>query len=143
MRKSARIQVKGIQVYPDGREDKQDSQVMGSFYKRQGDYYIVYQESEVTGMVGVSTALRVEKNKLTLNRMGAAEQRQIFEKDVLHHSTYVTPFASFYLGALAEEMEISLTELGGHITLKYKLFADDKKISQNTLMILIKEDTPQ
>lgn len=143
MRKLVQIRVKGTQIYPDGREDKQDFQVIGSFYKRQGDYYIIYKETEATGMTGVSTALRVEKNKLTLNRMGAAEQRQIFERGVLHHSTYVTQFASFYLGALAEEIEIGLTELGGHITLKYKLFADDQEISQNTLMILIKEDTPR
>lgn len=143
MRKSVRIQVKGTQIYPDGREDKQDFQVTGSFYKRQGNYYIFYQESEATGMAGVSTALRVEKNKLTLTRMGAADQRQIFEPGVLHHSNYVTPFVSLYLGALAEEMEISLTELGGHITLKYKLFADEQEISQNTLKILIKGDTPQ
>lgn len=143
MRKSVQIQVKGTQTYPDGREEKQDFQAIGSFYKRQENYYIVYQESEATGMAGVSTTLQVEKNKLTLNRMGAAEQRQIFESGVLHHSTYVTQYASFYLGALAEEMEIGLTELGGHITLKYKLFADDKKVSQNTLMIFIKEDIPQ
>jgi len=143
LRKSVLIQVKGTQVYPDGREDKQDFQTIGSFYKRQGDYYIIYQESEATGMTGVSTTLRVEKNKLTLNRMGSAEQRQIFEPGVLYYSTYVTSFASIYLSALTEEMEIGLTELGGHITLKYNLFTDDEKISQNTLMIMIKEDTPQ
>jgi uncharacterized beta-barrel protein YwiB (DUF1934 family) len=143
LRKPVRIQVKGIQVYHDGRVEKQDFQTVGSFFKRQGDFYIIYQESKATGMDGVSTALRIEKNKLILNRMGAAEQRQVFEKNVLHHSTYVTQVVSFYLGALTEEMEISLTELGGHITLKYKLFADGQEISQNTLMILIKEDTPQ
>lgn len=143
MRKSARIQVIGTQVYPDGREEKLDFQTIGSFLRRQGDYYIMYQESETTGMASVATALRVEKNKLTLNRMGAAEQRQIFEPGVLHHSTYVTSFASIYLGALTEEIEIGLTELGGHITLKYNLFANDERVSQNTLRIMIKEDTPQ
>lgn len=143
MHKSVRIQVKGTQVYPDGRVEKQDFQTIGSFYERQGDYYLIYQESEATGMAGVSTALRVEKHKLTLNRMGAAKQRQIFEPGVLHHSTYVTSYISIYLSALTEEVEIGLTELGGHITLKYNLFANDERISQNTLRIMIKEDTPQ
>lgn len=143
MRKSVRIKVRGTQIYPDGREDKQDFQAIGSFFKRQEDYYLMYQDFETTGMAGVSTTLRVEGNRLILNRTGAVEQRQVFELGVLHHSTYVTSYASFYLGALPEEMEISLTELGGHITLKYKLFSDDREISQNILMISIKEDTPQ
>lgn len=143
MHKSSHIHVMGTQVYPNGTEDKVDFLTVGSFHERQGDFYIMYQESETTGMSGVSTALKVEKDKVTLNRMGAANLRQIFERGVLHHSTYVTPYGSIYLSALTEEMEISLTEQGGHITLKYNLIADREPISQNTLRIIIKEDAPQ
>ncbi|XWX64050.1 DUF1934 domain-containing protein [Desulfitobacterium sp. AusDCA] len=141
--KSIRIQVMGTQVYSDGRVDKIDFQTIGSFQKRQEDFYIMYQETEETGMAGASTVLKIGENKLILNRMGAANYRQIFEPGALHHSNYVTSFASIYMSTLTEEMEINLTEQGGHITLKYNLFANDEKVSDNMLEINIKEDTPQ
>lgn len=143
MSKVVKIEIKGTQVYPDGRVDKVNYQATGSFQERQGKFIIIYQEPKETGMTGVSTVLKTEKNRLILNRMGAAEFRQVFEPGVLHHSNYVTSFASIYMSTLTDELEINLTEQGGHITLKYNLFANEEKVSDNTLEINIKEDTPQ
>lgn len=143
MSKTIKIDISGTQVYPDGRVDEVNYQAAGSFQERQGKFIIIYQEPKETGMIGVSTVLRTEENRLILNRMGAAEFRQVFEPGILHHSNYVTSFASIYMSTLTEEMEINLTEQGGHITLKYNLFANDEKVSDNILEINIKEDTPQ
>lgn len=143
MRKEALIHVVGTQNYSEGLDDRMDFITTGTYHKRDNAYYIIYRESEITGMEGVTTSLKVETGKLTLNRMGAANYKQVFERGVLHHSTYITSMGSFYLGAQTEELEIRLTEYGGNITLKYNLYADNDLVSRNTLRIMIKEDTPR
>jgi uncharacterized beta-barrel protein YwiB (DUF1934 family) len=143
VRKEAVIQVIGTQTYSDGSDDQMDFTTTGTFHRREGAYYIIYRESAITGMEGVTTSLKIEPEKVTLNRMGAADYKQVFEIGIHHRSTYVTPQASFYLGVETKEMEIHLTEHGGHITLKYNLFTEDDLLSQNTLRIIIKEDTPR
>ena len=143
MQKKTLIQVTGSQRYPDGSEDKMDFVTVGQLHIRQGNFYILYKESEVTGMAGVTTSLRVEKDKVVLNRMGAVDLKQIFEPGVLNSSTYVTAFGSLYLSVFTEHMEINLTDQGGSITLKYNLFADDELVSHNTLTMIIKEDPPR
>lgn len=143
MRKQALIQVIGTQKYLDGSDDQMDFTTTGTFYLREGAFYIIYRESAVTGMEGVTTSLKIEPHKVSLNRMGVADYKQVFEKGIHHRSTYVTPQGSFYLGVDTKEMEIRLTEQGGHITLKYNLFTEDDLVSQNTLRIIIKEDTPR
>ena len=143
MRKQALIQVIGTQVHSDGTSDRMDFTTTGTFYLREGAYYIIYRESAVTGMEGVTTSLKIEPEKVTINRMGVADYKQVFEIGFHHRSIYVTPQGSFYLAADTKEMEILLTEQGGHITLKYNLFAEEDLVSQNTLRIMIKEDAPR
>lgn len=143
MRKEVLIHVISTQSYSEGTDDRMDFMTTGTFHKREGIYYIIYHESEVTGMEGVTTSLKVGAEKVTLNRMGAANYKQVFELGVLHHSTYITAMGSFNFGAQTEELEIRLTEYGGHITLKYNLYTDNELVSRNTLRIMIKEDTPR
>ncbi len=143
MHEQAIIQVIGAQSYTEGTDDRMDFTTLGIFRKRKEAYYIVYRETEVTGMPGVTTSLKVESDKVTLNRMGAANYKQVFELGTLHHAAYVTPHGTLYLGAYTEEMENHLTDHGGHITLKYNLYADDNLVSQNKLRIMVREDAPQ
>jgi uncharacterized beta-barrel protein YwiB (DUF1934 family) len=137
------IQVIGTQTNSEGSDDVMEFTTLGTYHIRKGTYYIIYRESEVTGMEGVTTSLKIESDKVTLNRMGEANYKQIYQLGVLHRATYVTPQGSFYLGADTKEMEICLTEHGGHISLKYNLFIDEDFISQNKLRIMIKEEAPQ
>lgn len=143
MHKEALIHIVGRQCYSEGFDDRMDFTTTGTFHNRNGVFYIVYRESEVSGMPGVTTSLKVEPEKVTLNRMGAADYKQIFELGIRHPSTYITGMGSFYLAAETEKMEICLTEDGGHITLKYNLYADQELVSHNILRIRIKEVTPR
>lgn len=143
MRKEAIIHVTSSQNYDDGTEDRMEFYTTGTYYKKGGAYYVLYRESQVTGMEGVTTALRAEQDKLVLNRMGAVDYKQAFEEGVLHRAAYVTAMGLFNLSVYTENLLISLTEYGGHITLKYDLYSDDGFVSKNALGITIKEDAPR
>ncbi|WP_026183887.1 DUF1934 domain-containing protein [Desulfitobacterium hafniense] len=143
MAKEVLIQIASTQSYEEGSEERMEFSAAGTLHKREGSYYIVYRDSATAGTAEVTTSLKVEPAKVTLNRMGAIDQKQIFEQGVRHSSTYVTPQGSLFLQVLTEEMKIDLTEQGGNITLKYNLFFDEQWVSHNSLRINIKEDAPQ
>lgn len=146
-KKTVLIQVIGTQAFVDWEPDEQADRIefitVGTYHVRQHNFYIIYKESELTGMAGVTTALRVQDGRVTLNRMGAAELKQEFEPGVLHRSVYNTNFGSLWLSVLTKQLETDLTAHGGRISLEYDLFVDDILVSHNCLTMMIKEEPPQ
>jgi len=141
--KEVLLEVTSTQSYAEGSTDSIEYRVLGTLHKRGDILYLVYPEPETTGIVGVTTSLKIEPHKVTLNRMGTLEHKQVFERGMFHSSTYVTPQACFSFQVYTEDMEINLTEQEGKLTLKYSLFSDKHLISKNILRINIKEDAPQ
>lgn len=146
-KKNVLIQVVGTQFFADREpaeeEDRIEFVTEGTYHQRLGQFYILYKESELTGMAGVTTSLRVHGGRITLNRMGAAEVKQEFEPGVLHRSVYNTAFGSLWLSVLTKRLETDLTAHGGRISLEYDLFVDDILVSHNGLAIMIKEEPPR
>ncbi len=143
MSKEVVIQINSAQAFEDGADDSMELITKGTLHNRRGNYYIIYKDTAVTGMEGVTTSLKVDGSKVILNRMGSVDHKLTFEEGVLHGSTYVTPHGSMFFEVYTQNMEINLTEQGGNITLKYSLFSQEQLLSRNILEITIKEDAPQ
>ena len=140
---TALIKIIGIQAFVDQEnepEDRIELVTLGTYHPRPDGGYLVYKESELTGMAGVTTVLRVQGERVTLNRMGAAELKQEFEAGVRHRSVYHTNFGSLWLSVLTKRIETDLTAQGGRISLEYDLFVDNELVSHNGLAIMIKEE---
>ena len=74
MKKDVLIEIKGV-YRQDGEEDSVELFTTGSYYKRNGHYYIAYDESEVTGFEGSRTVLKVEESgRVTLTRSGLTDE---------------------------------------------------------------------
>ena len=140
MRKEVMVTVVGTQKTDWGDEDTIEMITVGSYYTKNECYYIIYNESEISGMEGTTTSLKVESNRVVLNRMGMAELRQVFEEGVLNHANYVTPYGAMKLTVMPSKVEVDLTELGGSINLEYELTIGNDKISDNKLSITVEED---
>lgn len=141
MEKKVLVSIVGTQQYTDGNNDKQEFFTLGNLSRREEIFFISYQESEITGMEGVTTILHVEPERVILNRIGTVEVKQEFQLGILYHSTYITPFGELFLSVLTEEVESNLTVQGGRISLKYDLFVDDIFVSHNSLVITLKEES--
>ena len=85
MNKEVLISFKGTQSNGEER-DKIELYTEGKFYKKGGHYYISYAESELTGMEGTTTTLKVDKksNIITMMRFGTNTTHLIFEKGKKH-----------------------------------------------------------
>ncbi|MFZ3101462.1 MAG: DUF1934 domain-containing protein [Desulfitobacteriaceae bacterium] len=141
MKKRVLISVVGTQRFDEGHAEKQELLTAGTFDVQEGIFDVLYNESDTTGMEGVTTTLRIEPNYVILKRMGTTEVTQEFRSGVLYHSTYITPFGELLLSVLPNEVESDLTAQGGRISLKYDLFVDDQFVSYNALVITIKEES--
>ncbi|NLP46002.1 MAG: DUF1934 domain-containing protein [Epulopiscium sp.] len=141
MKKNVLITVTGIQ----GKEPSEDIQMVipGQYYQKNDKFYITYKESELTGMEGTTTTIKVEKNAVSILRFGKNNATMIFEMGKKHTSHYDTPHGSFMIAMSTKEMNIDLNQDGGSIYVKYALELDHMAIGTHTfhlLIDLIKED---
>jgi len=145
LKKKATIHVIGKQKYPEGHENKQELIAEGTFYERNGVFYVLYKESESegTGLEGVTTFLSIKEGLVVLNRQGAVNLAQEFKKGVLNRSIYTTCYGNIELSVMPHRVECDLTVCGGRISLEYDLFVDDNLVSYNLLLLNIKEGLPQ
>lgn len=143
VRKQVLVTVKGTQKTEWGDEDTIELITVGSLYIKDNCYYIVYSESEISGMEGTTTTIKVQPSRVILNRMGTSEVRQEFEEGVLNHGNYVTPYGAMKLTVMPTRVQVDLTEQGGSINLEYGLTIGSEKISDNKLLITVEEGLRQ
>ena len=88
---------------------------------RNGGWDISYEESELTGLEGVTTTFRVEPDKVTLTRKGALNSRMVFQQGVPHDSLYQMPFGALLLTVNATSVFYDIVPDGGVIDLSYEI----------------------
>ena len=93
MKQNVMLSIRGTQRYEDQEPEVIELVTEGTMELRDGGWDISYQESELTGLAGVTTTFRVEPNKVILTRTGGLNSEMIFEKGVPHESLGVYPSA--------------------------------------------------
>ena len=88
---------------------------------RDGGWDISYEESELTGLAGVTTTFRVEPGKVTLTRKGALNSTMVFQENVVHESLYQMPFGALMLSVKATSVFFDIVPDGGVIDLSYNI----------------------
>ncbi|MBM7853764.1 uncharacterized beta-barrel protein YwiB (DUF1934 family) [Desulfohalotomaculum tongense] len=139
MGKAVRVSIKNTQINQWGERETIEFVTTGSLFAKNNSIYIMYKESAVSGLEGTTTTLKVEPHRVTLNRVGAVRQKQLFKEGTGCRGTYVTPYGSFKTRVQARKLEVNLTETGGSINLDYELELNQQKIGRNKLIITVKE----
>jgi uncharacterized beta-barrel protein YwiB (DUF1934 family) len=111
----------------------------GKYYTRNGTHYFTYNESEITGMEGTKTIVKVEDKKVTLTRKGPVSTQLIFEEGFKYFNHYSTDFGDFLLGVDTRKVELNLGRHAGDIEVDYTLDIDHGSSSENAVIINYKE----
>ena len=110
----------------------------GKHYRKGGADYLVYEESEISGMEGATTTLKLKGGKITLSRFGSSRMRMEFEKGKRFTSDYATPSGTFKLEILTGELYYVLDEnIKGNILVRYEMSLKGLGRSANELNIEI------
>lgn len=140
MRKKVLINIKGIQYYDDDK-DVVELMTVGRFYRKNGSYYISYDESEATGFEGSKTTLKVEQDsgRVTMLRSGAIKSQLIIEKGTRHQCHYDTGYGPMIMGVWGNRIQSTLGDDGGDLDFKYTLDFNASMASENEVFINVRE----
>ncbi|MDO8685811.1 MAG: DUF1934 domain-containing protein [Clostridiales bacterium] len=138
MDKNVIIHLRGVQAYEDMTTSDLELITEGKYACEDGVYNITYKESEVTGMEGTTTILRVEGDEVSLLRHGSVNSHFIFKKGYKKLSYYDTAFGAFTISIFTKNMNINIDDNGGEIQLGYEMEIDNNKTGLNNFHMLIK-----
>jgi uncharacterized beta-barrel protein YwiB (DUF1934 family) len=82
---------------------------------------VSYQETELTGLQGTTTMLRINGPVVTLLREGTVNSQMVFEEGVAHESLYQMAFGTLMLTVKASFVYYDIVSDGGTIDLSYNI----------------------
>ncbi len=121
MKTDVTLAIEGRQTYPGQEPEIIELVTEGTMEFRNGGWDISYEESELTGLAGVTTIFRVEPEKVTLTRKGALNSTMVFQENVVHESLYQMPFGALMLSVQATQVFFDIVPDGGVIDLSYNI----------------------
>jgi uncharacterized beta-barrel protein YwiB (DUF1934 family) len=121
MKQAVVLTIRGKQSYRDQEPEVIELVTEGTMEFRDGGWDICYEESELTGLAGVTTTFRVEPGKVTLTRSGKLNSQMVFQKGVTHDSLYQMEFGALMLSVQATYVFFDIVPDGGFIDLTYTI----------------------
>jgi uncharacterized beta-barrel protein YwiB (DUF1934 family) len=137
--KQVLITVNSVMDTASGEGDKISFVTEGTLCREDNDYIVKYEESELTGLDGTTTTLRVNKDSVTLTRHGNVDAMMLFEVGKTHTSDYDTKYGSVILGITAKNVDVNFNESGGDIKVDYILEFNHAYGGKNSLYVSVSE----
>ena len=115
------LSIQGRQSYQGQEPETIRLVTEGTMTLRDGGWDICYQESELTGLEGVTTTFRVEPGVVTLKRTGKLNSQMVFRVGQRHDSLYQMEFGALMISVCPQQVLFDLTPEGGFIDLVYDI----------------------
>ncbi len=115
------LEIQGRQTYQDQEPEIIALTTEGTMQFRDGGWDISYQESDLTGLEGVTTTFRITPERVILTRTGGLHSQMIFQEGVAHDSLYQMPFGALMITTCATAVFYDITPAGGVIQLSYSI----------------------
>ena len=119
------LHIRGTQNYQDQEPEVIELTTEGTLEKQKEVWEISYEESDLTGLAGVTTTFRVGPRGVVLKRTGNIENQMIFMEGRKHESLYRLDFGALMLTVKATKVESNVTETGGTVDIHYNIEIED------------------
>lgn len=121
MKQKVLLNLVGRQIYQDQEPEVMELVTEGFMEFSNGGWDISYQESELTGLQGVTTTFRVEPDKVTLTRVGNLRSVMEFQVGKSHDSLYQMDFGTLMITVTTRHLFFDILPEGGCIDLVYDI----------------------
>ena len=105
-----------------------------------GKYYIMYDESEMTGFANTTTTIKVWPGNVCVTRKGKHSMKMEYEQGACNLCLYPTPYGD--IGAAVNtflvDYDFRTQDLCGTLRVDYTLDADNENFTKNSLNVKIK-----
>jgi uncharacterized beta-barrel protein YwiB (DUF1934 family) len=88
MKKPVILSIQGCQYYSEQEPEVIELVTEGTMEYRDGGWDICYEESDLTGLAGVTTTFRLESGQVLLQRTGKLRSEMLFREGFSHDSLY-------------------------------------------------------
>lgn len=123
--KDVLIKIKSSQMSKEAGEDEMEFITEGKLYRRNNTTYLLYEESEFSGVPGCTTRLRLREKDVQMKRFGdgaEAGAEIVFEKGKRNVGYYDTPFGPIEIEILTNSLNSTVTEEGsGELEIDYEV----------------------
>jgi uncharacterized beta-barrel protein YwiB (DUF1934 family) len=137
--KDITLKITGKQISADQEEDQMEFVTEGKLYEKNGALYLIYEESEFSGMPGCKTSLKMTPECIRMKRIGESSafgMDFVFEKGKRFQSSYRTPYGVFDMEVLTNNVVNNLTPEGtGDIFIDYHTSLNGMREGRNCLSI--------
>ena len=120
------------------KDNKIELVTLGDFFKKDEKYYVVYDETEISGMKGTKTTFKIFPDKFSLIRMGTTNTKMDFEQNSMSMSLYNTPYGIIEIKIKTNALDISVSDKGGNIIISYDMTIGSEKVQSTLLKVNIK-----
>ncbi|MDO5491625.1 MAG: DUF1934 domain-containing protein [Bacillota bacterium] len=134
------IRIKGKQIHRDQGDEEMEFVTEGKLYRRNGTVYLLYDETELSGVPGCQTRLRLRDGEIQMKRFGeGADGTEIlFEKGKRYTGVYDTPFGTIEMEVLTNNVASNISEEGdGNIDIDYDISLKGLAEGRNVLSITL------
>ena len=121
MKHKVLLSIIGKQSYRDQDPDVIELVTEGTMEFVDGGWDISYQESDLTGLKGVTTTFRVEPEKVILTRTGPLRSTMEFRVGQTHDSLYELEFGALMITVTTRYLFFDILPEGGCIDLTYDI----------------------
>lgn len=119
------LSIRGVQNYQDAEPDIIELTTEGTMERQKEVWEVSYEESDLTGLAGVTTAFRVGPRGVVLKRTGKLQNQMIFMEGRRHESLYQIDIGALMIAVRATSVKSDLTEQGGTVDIVYNIEIED------------------
>ena len=119
------LSVRGVQRYEDQEPEIIALTTEGTMERQKEVWEVSYEESDLTGLAGVTTAFRVGPRGVVLKRTGKLQNQMIFMEGRRHESLYQIDIGALMIAVRATSFKSDLTEQGCTVDIVYNIEIED------------------
>ena len=132
MKKDVWLTIHSTQRFVGCEAEQINLTTAATLYERGGKYYIAYEESELTGLEGTRTTVKLDGKPVTLIRSGAYPSHMLFAEDERHVGLYQSPIgAEIAISTHTSRVRNTVGEDGGELVLDYTVEVDNSLMGQH------------
>lgn len=140
MKKDVMVAIRSTQHFEGCDPEQVDLVTCALLYERGGKYYIVYDESELTGLQGTRTTVKLDDTTVLMRRVGTHPSQMLFMENRRHVGLYDTGYGSMTVATHTSRIHNTIGENGGHLALDYTVEVDNALAGRHHFEMIV---TPQ
>lgn len=123
-----------------GEDDSVTLETTGTFYREDDALCYSYEESEIYGMKGTTTIIKVKEDSVSIIRLGTVNSIMEFQIDQRNVMFYNTPYGELQIGIFTRSIDTEYNSENdlSYLKITYNLEIGNGVISENLIEVNVK-----